>query len=732
MRIATVQERPLVPIGASTTGGDPAAPRMWRIRPAMSRFADAAEGFLARSGFDRGPWVAVAFAAGIGLWFALPLRWQWLAVIGLALGVALAAHMAWREHPSRALVRLATVTLAVTIVAGIVAVWIRSEMVGAPPIANPAAVRMEATVLELEEQPSEDRVRIVVAARDPETGSARKLRINVPQQKVIAGLSEGARIRLTARLMPPSPPTLPGAYDFARAAWFKGYAATGSLVGEITLVERPREGGGAIARLQRTLARHVRGRLDGSPGTIAAAFASGDRGAIAKADEEAMRDAGLTHLLAISGLHVSAMIGAAYFLAIRLLALWPWLALRIRLPLTAACVAACAGVAYTLLTGAQVPTVRSCIGAILVLGALSLGRDALSLRMVAIAAVVVLALWPESLVGPSFQMSFSAVIAIVALHASGPMRAFLAPRDTSTADWLGRRILTLFATGVVIELALMPIVLFHFHRAGLYGAFANVVAIPLTTFVCMPLIAFALFLDLFGIGAPVWWLAGRALDLLLGLAHFTAGQPGAVKFVPHMGMATVLAFVVGALWLALWSGKARLYGFVPIIGAAFAMWATPVPDLLITRDGKDVGLTDADGRLYVLRTSATSYSRDNLLELSGANIDPQSIERWPGAQCSAEFCSLSIDRGGRAWHVLVARNRQRIDERQLSAACEKAHIVIADRWLPRSCRPLWLKADRRFLESHGGTVIHLADEKIVTAHTRQSDHGWEREIGRSF
>ena len=732
MPIATVQERPLVPIGASTAIGEQAAPRVWRIRPVMSRFADRAEGFLLASGFDRGPWLTVAFAAGIGLWFALPMRWQWLAVGGLAAGVGFGCRAVWKDRPDRTLLRLAVIAVLLAVVAGIAVVWARSAVVGALPIPHPAAVRMEATVLELQEQPSEKRVRIVVASRDPESGAAQKLRVNVPDEKVVAGLAEGARVRLTARLMPPAPPALPGAYDFARDAWFKGYAATGSLVGEITVVDGARGGEGRIASYQRNLARHVRSRLDGSPGTIAAAFASGDRGAIAKADEDAMRDAGLTHLLAISGLHVSALIGAAYFLAMRLLALWPWLTLRVRLPLAAACIGACAGVAYTLLTGAQVPTVRSCIGAILVLGALALGRDALSLRMIAVAAAVVLMFWPESLIGPSFQMSFSAVIAIVALHASAPMRAFLAPREGSLADWFGRRTLALFGTGVVIELALMPIVLFHFHKAGLYGAFANVIAIPLTTFVCMPLIALALFLDLAGLGAPVWWLAGKALELLLGIAHFTAAQPGAVKYVPQMGMATVIAFVAGSLWLALWSGRARLFGFVPIAGAIVALLSTPVPDLLITRDGKDVGLTDEKGRLFVLRTGASSYSRDNLIKLSGANAEPLAIRDWPGARCSAEFCSLTIERAGRGWHILIARNRQRIDERQLSAACERAHIVVADRWLPRSCKPLWLKADRRFLEQYGGTTVYLGEERLVTANAAQGDHGWRKQIRSSF
>lgn len=311
-------------------------------------------------------------------------------------------------------------------------------------------------------------------------------------------------------------------------------------------------------------------------------------------------------------MHVSAVIAAAYLLAIKLLALWAWLALRIRLPLVAAGIGALAGIAYTLLTGAEVPTVRSYVGAVLVLGALALGREPLSLRMVAVAAVVVLLLWPESLIGPSFQMSFAAVITIAALHGAAPVRALFARREESLVARVARWLAALLLTGLVIELALMPIVLFHFHRAGLYGAFANVLAIPLVTFVSMPLIALALLFDLVGLGAPLWWLVGKSLELMLWIAHLAASQPGAVKLMPQMGWGTFALFVGGGMWLALWRGRARLWGLAPAALATLMLLATPVPDLLIS----------GDGRLLVLRDSRSDFTRDNLMELAGVEAEP--------------------------------------------------------------------------------------------------------------
>ncbi|MEN7537101.1 ComEC/Rec2 family competence protein [Aurantiacibacter flavus] len=716
---------PPVPMGDDTGNAATQQPH-WLSRVSLSSLGDGAEEFLADAGFDRGPWLAVAFAGGVAAWFVLPGPAAWIGAMAAGAMAALGALAAWRGREDRARLLLAIVTVGLLIAAGVATGWARSALVGTEAFERPLSADLEGRVLERIEQPADERVRLVLAIRDPDTGEPAKVRINVPLADDDPAYREGALIAFTARLMPPASPMLPGGYDFARSAWFTGYAATGSVQGDIALVEPATGGEGWLAEVQRRLSAHVRGQLGGASGTIAAAFASGDRGAIGAADEIAMRDAGLTHLLSISGLHVSAVIAGTYLLAIRLLALWPWLTLRMRLPVGAAALAALAGAGYTLLTGAQVPTVRSCVAALLVLGALALGRAPLSLRMVAVAAVIVLLLWPESIVGPSFQMSFAAVIAIVALHNCGWAKAFLAPREERRLTRLGRQTAMLLITGFVIELALMPIVLFHFHRAGVYGALANVIAIPLVTFVSMPLIALALVLDLIGAGAPVWWLAGQSLDLMLAIAHFTAAQPGAVKLFPHPGAWTMALFVAGGLWLALWQGRARAWGLAPVALATVLMLATRVPDVLVSSDGRHVGITTADRRLIMLRDTDSAYTRDNLMQLAGVEAEPVALADWPGARCSPEFCSVTLERAGRAWHLLLARSDLIVEERALAAACQRADIVVADRWLPRSCQPRWLKADRRMLAASGGLAILLDPPEVTTVAQGQGEHGWWR------
>lgn len=707
---------------------DPAAVqhRPWPTGTALSSGLAALQHFLAGAGFDKGPWLAVAFAGGIAAWFRMADRWQWLALIALCLAGAVAAMAVLNRDGRYPHLRQAIVAMALMVAAGCATVWGKSALVGAPAIPAPIVATVTGTLLAREDQPAEGRVRLTLAVREPGTARAIKVRVNLDRGDDDPRLAEGAVLRLKARLMPPAPPMLPGGYDFARTAWFAGLAATGKVVGPIAVL-RPGEGGGWLGRAQAGLSRHVRERLDGSPGTIAAALASGDQGAIAEADETAMRDAGLAHLLSISGLHVSAVVAAAYFVALKLLALWPWLALRVRLPLVAAGAGALTGIGYTLLTGSEVPTVRSCIGAVLVLAALAIGREPLSLRMLATAALFVMVLWPEAVVGPSFQMSFAAVIAIVALAGCAPVRAFMAPREEGWLVRGARSLAMLVLTGVVIELALMPIGLFHFHRAGVYGALANVIAIPLTTFVSMPLIALALLLDLVGAGGPIWWLAGKSIELMLGLAHWTASRPGAVTMLPAMGKGSVALFVAGGLWLALWRGKVRLWGLVPVLIGAVSLLTLRAPDILVSGDGRHVGITGlGEGGLTVLREGRSDFARDNLLETAGMTGETRLLSDWPGARCSLEFCALELRRGGREWRLLLARGQERVEERNLAAACDRADIVIADRWLPRACKPALLKADRALLSRTGGLTIDLENRQVRTVAEGQGEHGWWR------
>jgi competence protein ComEC len=665
-------------------------------------------------------WLPIGVILGTSAWFVLPDRESWIAFL-LA---ALAAVLALLAAAPRARWARALAIFAFAAALGCLNIWWKAERVAAPTLERAQLATFAGTIESAQRLPARESVRLLVAT---EGGALPpRVRVNVPEAKASDALQPGARVAIRAWLMPPAPAAVPGAYDFARAAWFQRIGATGRAL-DIAVAAPPAAQGwqARLAVWRQRLADHVRSRLPAGEGGIASALATGDQAGIPEHDAEAMRRSGLAHLLSVSGLHLTAVVGAVMLLTLKLLALSPLLALRFRLVLVAAGAGAVAGIAYTLLTGAEVPTVRACIAALLVLAGVAIGREALTLRLLAVGALVVLVLWPETLVGPSFQLSFAAIMAIVALHEHPRVQSLLARRDEPFYAKGGRFLLALVLTGLAVEIALTPIALFHFHRAGLYGAFANIVAIPLTTFVVMPLEALALLFDLIGLGVPFWWLTGLTLSLLLGLAHGAANAPGAVAMLPTMPAGAFALIVAGGLWICLWRSRIRRWGLAA--AAAGALWAgaTPAPDLLVTGDGRHLALRTAAGELAILRGRAGDYVRSLLSESSGEEDVFVELEQLPGAACSEDLCAADIVRAGRRWRLLATRSSRYVEIPAFARACAEADIVVSDRRLPRSCVPRWLKADRAFLARTGGLAIRLgAGASVETAAAAAGRHPW--------
>ena len=692
----------------------------WLMR--FRGLAEAPERWLDAERDQLALWLPVGLGVGITAWFLLAGEARWAAFMLVMLGIAGGCAMA---RGGGRLARVGVVfTLAVALGCGIV--WLRSEQVRAPRLERPVLAVFTATVEGVDPRPARETVRLRLAP-DASAGLPPRVRVNVADKDMPQGLQSGARVTLRARLMPPAAASVPGAYDFARVAWFQGLGATGRALGPVRVIDAGARAGGFwawLGGLRNRLSAHIRASSPGPEGAIAVAFVTGDQGAIPEADAEAMRRSGLTHLLSVSGLHVTAVVGGVMLLMLRLLALSPRLALHAPLLVIAAGAGALAGVGYTLLAGAEVPTVRSCVAALLVLAGIAIGRDAMTLRLVAAGALVVLLFRPEALAGPSFQLSFAAVASIVALHEHPWTRATFGPADEARWRRLGRGLLSLLLTGLVVELALTPIAIFHFHRSGLYGALANIIAIPLTTFVVMPLEALALALDCVGLGAPAWWITTQALSLLLGIAHAVSALPGAVAALPSMPRGAYGLIVAGGLWLALWRTSARRLGLVPMLAGAVWSMATPPPDLLITGDGKHMAVRSPDGGLVLLRERAGDYVRATLGENAGFAGEAAAIDTLPSARCGPDLCSVDIVRSGRRWRVLATRSAYLVDIAEMNRACAAADIVVSDRRTPRTCSPRWLKADRALLAQTGGLAIALASDRIDTVAATADGHPW--------
>ncbi|OJY60952.1 MAG: hypothetical protein BGP16_01005 [Sphingobium sp. 66-54] len=377
------------------------------------------------------------------------------------------------------------------------------------------------------------------------------------------------------------------------------------------------------------------------------------------------------------------------------------------------------------MTGAQVPTVRSCIAALLVIGGLALGREAISLRLVATGALVVMLFWPEAVIGPSFQMSFAAVTSIIALYEWPRARALFERREEGRGQRMVRAVGALLVTGLAVELVLAPIAFAHFHRAGLLGAVANLVAIPLTSFVVMPAEVVALLLDIAGLGAPAWWIVGKALAVLLVLAHAIGGLPYATTAAPTTSGA-VFAVTMGALlWIMLWRGRIRWLGLpVAALGLALTLRA-PAPDLLVTADGRHVALRTADGGMALLRERAGDYVRSTLAEAAAFGGDFTALAAMETAHCSRDLCMVALSgSGGASVNLLVTRSNLLVPYRAFVAACAWADLVIADRTLPRGCTPRWARLDRPTLAAMGGARVMIAQRRIIGGRDPRDRHPW--------
>jgi competence protein ComEC len=330
-------------------------------------------------------WTPVALGTGVAAWFVLLSPIEWLAFLGVCAAVVLFALVAGTGTRLRRVLMSAALLAAL----GCALSWWRAERVAAPVIARPMIAQLAGTVERVDLLPARGAMRLTLRALGGDL--PRHVRVTVPLDPAPPAVHEGDRVSVRARIVPPQAAAVPGGYDFRRIAWFQQLGGVGKALGPITVIPAERSG----PNLRERLTAHIRAQIAGSAGGIASAFASGDRGGIAEEDEEAMRASGLTHLLSVSGLHISAVVGAAFFLTLRLLALWPRLALRWPLVAIAAGAGAAAGIGYTLLTGAEVPTIRSCVAAVLVCVGIVLGREAFTLRLVAAGALVVLLAWPE-------------------------------------------------------------------------------------------------------------------------------------------------------------------------------------------------------------------------------------------------------------------------------------------------------------------------------------------------
>lgn len=558
-------------------------------------------------------WAPVCLGLGIQFWFLSGSEPSPATAAG---AVAVAAALVRLAH-GEALRWMALGLLFVAL--GFAVITARARLVEAPVAAETTAL-VEGRVRAIDTSRA-GRARVLlddaVVYGEPPERTPRRLRLTLEAGAPPPAI--GARVSLMARIGPPGGPVEPGGFDFRRSAFFDGLGGIGLAEGPLallpavppTLIEAPIL---LLDQARMALAAALRVQMPGDAGAFAAAIAVGDRAALPMEALQHLRDSSLAHLLAISGLHMAMATGIA-FIGLRLaLVLIPSWGVRWPVKKAAAGAAILVGAAYLALSGGSVATQRAFVMAAVAFGAVLVDRPAVTMRGLALAATVVLAMKPESLVDAGFQMSFAAALALVAAFETSRARFTPTARPGGRALRYGVGLLT---TSALAGLATAPFAAAIFGRMATFGLLANVAAVPVMGFLVAPGLAASALLAPFGLGSIPLAVSEAGIEWILSVARFVAELDGAVVAAPAPPASAMWLIVGGGLALALLHGPVRLAGLAPI-GFALALWADgPArPAALVAPGGGMVGVLGEGGRVLT-RSRGEGYAAEIWLRGDG-------------------------------------------------------------------------------------------------------------------
>ncbi len=637
------------------------------------------------------PFVPVFVALGIGLWFTLgfepgPVHYAVTAALGLGT-LAL-----WRRGPE--LLQPLAVALACMSL-GVLSIGLRAHLVQAPMLEYPYYGPVQGRIIDIDRSQS-DALRLtldeVVLSDYPAARTPRRVRVSLHGPPPDLPYEPGQTVLVTARLAAPEGPTEPAGFDFRRMAYFNQLGAVGYTSSPVVLWQPPVGGAEAINRLRNRLSDAIQRAVPGDSGAFASGVMTGDRANISAAVTSDLRLSSLAHLLAISGMNMAFLTGFVFAITRYGIAMVPPLALRVNSKKLAAVVAFGVALFYLLLSGANVATTRAFLMVSVMLGAVLFDRRALSFRSVALSALVLLLVQPESLTAPGFQMSFAATIALIAGFAP-------------SLSWLKARLpgwtvlpLMLVLTSLLAGLATAPFAAATFNRFTDYGLLANLMTVPVMSLL-MGAGAVAALLAPFGLAWPALWVMDACARWILFVAHWIAGLDGAVTPIPSPGPWVVPLIALGSLWVVLWAGRGRVAGLVPVLFAAALWLMTERPVGLVSSDGVLVGLLGPEGRALSWPTGA-GFSAKSWLEDDGDLALPAEAALRAG---------FSGPKGARAFVIggvrgEVLSGKAALD--QLAAACARADLVIVPSQLgPAPKVAGCFVIDRRVLDRSGALEL---------------------------
>jgi competence protein ComEC len=662
---------------------------------------------------DRGVlWLPVLMGAGVLTYFALrqePPVWAGLALLAPAgIGGALARGGSLARG---ALVALAAFALGLA--AAQLATWRAAPLVVLPS----HAVTLSGVVRGVDPLPEGRRLLLEAVRLDGAAQALERLvrvRLRTGDPVVVA---TGDTVRVRALLRAPASPAYPGGWDLQRDAFFAGLGGSGFALGpaERTAAGDPAGLERRVQRLRERIGARFIAGIPGTAGTIAATLFTGMAGAIPTADHDAFRNSGLAHLLAVAGLHIGIVMGWAMFLTRAGLALCEYAALRWPTKQIGAFVALAAGGGYMMLTGMHVPIVRSFAMASLFTLAVLLGRRAISLRGLGLAGVVLMLTEPQEVPGVSFQMSFAAVLALIAGYEA--LRPRLAALQ-GEGGWRGKLTLHLAMLGLTSLLAgtaSAPFGAYHFGRVQVYFVVANMAAVPVTAFWVMPLGLLALALMPLRLDGVALLPMGWGVEAILWVARTTSNWPAATLPVPHAPAWGLALVGFGMAWLGLWRSRIRLAGIAVLaVGLASPLLARPA-DLLISADARLIAVRTGEGVFVEQGSGASRFVRDDWTDYWGGPAMrpmPKGGTAADGAvACDATGCLLRPRLGAAA--ALLVRGAVP------ATSCRAAAVEVAAEPARGLCpRPWPALVDRFTVWRYGAVAIWLRPEGALIVSDR--------------